>query len=180
MFCILFVNPKSYFYFRRGTGISEIKCVLQQVSDRLPRTCWCVNQGVAGSLEFSMWSCFLYDKQTSGQLMMQFIFLKTPSMWLCSIDDKAALSLAGTAHNNGFTVVGLLLELFSAWAQRGMGDGEGRAGWLGSLWVVTHDPYEWDTMDSFFCHCIWTPNTHALTHTLNNLSHGMWTNGLMC
>lgn len=45
--------------------------------------------------------------------MMQFIFLKTPSMWLGSIDDKAALSLAGTGHNNGLTVAGPLLEPFS-------------------------------------------------------------------
>lgn len=32
-----------------------------------------------------------------------------------SIDDKAALSLAGTVHNNGLTVAGPLLELFSGW-----------------------------------------------------------------
>lgn len=131
MFCNLFLKPKSFYLF------SQRHCDLWDqvlLAAGPPRPCWCVNQEVAGSLEFSVWSCFQCDMQTSGQLMMQFIFLKATSMWLCSIDDTAALSLAGTVHNNGFTVVGPLLELFSGRAERGVGmerGGEGRGGLAG-------------------------------------------------
>ena len=79
-----------------------------------------------------------------------------------SIDDKAALSLTETVHNNGFTVARLLLEPFSgeAWgSEKG-----GLAGLAGSGVVgrVTHDPFQRHTM-YLYVPRMSVPSTHSNT-----------------
>lgn len=133
----------------------------QHMAFRSPGICWCVIQEVQSS------GCgHVFSVTWSGQLMMQFIFLKTSSMWLCSTDDKAGLSGRECTQQwlySGWSAAGTFL--WTSVERDGYTEGGGRLGLSspGLVGRVTCGSYDWDTKQLSVIACPPPANTHSPT-----------------
>lgn len=160
---------------------SEIKCFLQQVGIRSLGICWSGGgrqSRVQHVVMFSAWHAdqwpaddAVHFSKDSKHVTGQYRWQGSP---LSDRDCTQQWLYSGRSATGTF----LWMDI-----ERDGGHGEGRAGWLGSLWVVgwvTHDPYERDTMHLTVTACP-IPYTHTRTHMLTHPESwyvGQWVDGL--